>query len=69
MRENYMNVRQISEYIGMCYVKTLDFVKYSGIKYVKIGRTYFVSRKILDDFLNNNTDINSAIIVGNEHLL
>lgn len=69
MENIYMNSKQISEYIGMCYAKTLDFIKYSGIKYAKIGRTYFVSKTILDEFLKNNHNINSDIILDKKYLL
>ncbi len=69
MTDNYMNTRQISDYIGMCYVKTLDFIKYSGIKYIKIGRTYFIKKETLDKFLNDNIDINSEIIIDGKYLL
>ena len=69
MTDNYMNTRQISDYIGMCYAKTLDFIKYSGIKYIKIGRTYFIEKEALDKFLHDNTDINTGIIIEGKYLL
>lgn len=69
MTDNYMNTRQISDYIGMCYAKTLDFIKYSGIKYIKIGRTYFIEKETLDKFLHDNTDINTGIIIEGKYLL
>lgn len=59
MKDFMMTPKQISEYIGICYSKTLDFIKYSGIQYNKIGRTYFVSKSILDKFLKENKNVNT----------
>ncbi len=69
MTDNYMNTREISDYLGICYAKTLDFIKYSGIKYIRIGRTYYVSKRVLMNFLDNNTNVNTAIIVDDKYLM
>lgn len=54
----YFNTKDISSILGICYHKALSFVKYSGIKYNKIGNIYIVNKNDLYDFLNNNQDIN-----------
>jgi excisionase family DNA binding protein len=46
--ENYpevLNAKMIAEILGFGYVKTLRFIKYGGIKHVKIGNTYRVPKK------------------------
>lgn len=37
----------IAEILDICYAKALDWIKLSGVKYVRIGRTYRVS---VDEF-------------------
>lgn len=69
MTDNYMNTREISDYLGIRYAKTLDFIKYSGIKYIRIGRIYYVSKRVLINFLDNNTNVNTAIIVDDKYLM
>ena len=65
MNDNYMNTREIAKYLGICYAKTLDFIKYSGIKYIRIGRMYYVSKNIMLEFLENNIEIKATIKVDN----
>ena len=43
--------------LGMCYQKTLDFIKYSGIQYVKIGRIYRVRSDVFEKFVEENNTI------------
>lgn len=69
VNDGYMNAKQIEKYIGICYAKALDFIKYSGIKYVKIGRTYFVSKETLDDFLSKNTYVNTKELIDSKYLI
>ena len=66
--ESYVNPNFISNYFGICYSKALNFVKYSGIKYVKIGRNYFVSEKALKEFLRDNTEINTMFMMGKSRI-
>lgn len=63
MNDGFMNPKQISEYIGICYAKALNLIKYSGINYIKIGRTYFVSKEVLDKFLSENQSINTEVVL------
>lgn len=67
MSENkkYINTQDIADVLGICYAKALDFIKYSGINYIKIGRTYLVSAEKFDKFINRDENI----IVNCEELI
>lgn len=58
IEQTYLTPTDISNTLHICYNKSLDFVKYSGIKYVRIGRCYRVSEKVFYDFLATHHDIN-----------
>ena len=51
MKNNYLTVTDIAEYLKLSYEKALFFIKYSGVKYVKIGRVYRVNSADLEKFL------------------
>ena len=51
MKDTYMTVGEIAEMLKISYDKALDFVKYSGIEYVLIGRQYRVLESKLNAFL------------------
>ena len=53
----YLTPREIAQMLQISYEKALKFIKYSGIKYVKIGNHYRVSEFALTTFLQKNTDI------------
>ena len=57
-QSRYLGTSEISEMLGMCYQKTLDFIKYSGIQYVRIGRIYRVRADVLEKFISDNKNIN-----------
>ena len=57
-QSRYLGTSDISEMLGMCYQKTLDFIKYSGIQYVRIGRIYRVRADVLEKFISDNKNIN-----------
>ena len=48
MKDTYMTVGEIAEMLKISYDKALEFVKYSGVEYVLIGRQY----RVLDSKLN-----------------
>ena len=48
MIDTYFTVCEIAEMLKISYDKALDFVKYSGVEYVLIGRQY----RVLDSKLN-----------------
>ena len=52
MKDTYMTVREIAEMLKISYDKALDFVKYSGVEYVLIGRQYRVLESKLNAFLH-----------------
>ena len=53
----YYTPREVAEMLKISYEKALAFIKYSGIKYVKIGNQYRVSETSLNVFLQKNTYI------------
>lgn len=56
--KNFFTPFEISKELNICYQNALSFIKYSGIHYVKIGRTYRVRKDVLDKFLSQHEDIN-----------
>lgn len=54
----YIGTSELSQMLGMCYQKTLDFIKYSGIKYVRIGRIYRVRKDVLEKYIQEHQEIN-----------
>ncbi len=58
MNTTYISPSDVSESLGICYQKALNFIKYSGVPYVKIGRVYRVRSDILEKFITENNTIN-----------
>lgn len=52
--ESFLSPDDIAKRLNICYQKSLDFIKYSGLPYLKIGRTYRVSVKVFYDFVLKN---------------
>ena len=50
----YLTPQEIAEILKISYEKALEFIKYSGIKYTKIGRQYRVEKSTLLTFLQKN---------------
>ena len=46
-----LNPRMIAKILGISYEAALAFVKYSGIDYIKVGRSYRVAEEKLNAFL------------------
>ena len=53
----FLTPHEIAQMLQISYEKALAFIKFSGIKYVKIGNQYRVSESALTTFLQRNTDI------------
>ena len=51
MKDRYMTVTEISELLRVSYDTALEFVKYSGVESVKLGRQYRVLESKLNEFL------------------
>lgn len=51
MQDTYLTVQEVAEMLKISYDKALDFVKYSGVEYVQIGRQYRVQESRLQAFL------------------
>lgn len=52
-----LDAHKISEILGISYEAALAFVKFSGIDYVKVGRSYRVSEEKLAAFLRQKGQI------------
>lgn len=50
--ENMLTAAEVAANLQVSYDTALDFIKYSGIDYVKIGRQYRVSEKKMQAFLS-----------------
>lgn len=57
MMTQYLTPHEIAQMLQISYEKALAFIKYSGVKYIKIGNQYRVSETSLNVFLQKNTDI------------
>lgn len=55
----YLTPHEIADLLRLSYDKALDFIKYSGVRYVRLGRQYRVEKKDLMAFLSqkSNTDV------------
>ena len=51
MNDKYMTVSEVAEMLKISYDKALEFIKYSGVEYVQIGRQYRVLESKLNAFL------------------
>ena len=51
MQDTYLTVQEVAEMLKISYDKALDFIKYSGVEYVQIGRQYRVQESRLQAFL------------------
>ena len=45
--------QEVADILKISYHGALDFIKYSGIDYVKVVKQYRVSKDKLDTFLNS----------------
>ena len=48
MKDNYLTPQEVAELLKISYDKALDFIKYSGVEYVLVGRQY----RVLESKLN-----------------
>lgn len=53
----FLSAYDIAHILDICYQKALDFIKFSGIAYLKIGRTYKVEEKTFYNFVLRNEKI------------
>lgn len=54
----WLTANDIAEILQLSYEQALNFIKYSGIKFTKIGRQYRVAESSLNAFLMKNSYIN-----------
>ena len=47
-----LNARDIASILGIGYVKSLHIIRFGGMNYIQIGKTYRVSKQNFIDWLN-----------------
>ena len=47
--------REVADRLKISYEKALEIIRFSGLKYSKIGRQYRVSEEELTSFLKNHS--------------
>ena len=57
MEKQFYKAKDITEIMGICYAKALAFIKYSGITYVRINRTYLVEKSVFERFVSETKTI------------
>ena len=57
MQKQFYTAYDIAKIMGICYAKALAFIKYSGIEYVRINRTYLVSIDNFRSFIKEHKKI------------
>ena len=50
--KKFYNAKDLTKIMGICYAKALAFIKYSGIPYIKINRTYLVEKTVFARFVS-----------------
>ena len=60
MENRMLNTNELKEYLGVSYASTLKFIKYSGIRYTKVGRMYRVSAAELERFIGKEDEQQSV---------
>lgn len=53
----FLTPKEVARLLKISYVRTLDFIKYSGIQYIKIGNQYRVTQMAFDKFMNSKNNI------------
>lgn len=46
-----LNPHEVADVLGISYEKALQFIRYSGMDYIKIGRQYRVDKDKLAEFM------------------
>lgn len=51
MKSTYLTVGEVAEMLKISYDKALEYIKESGVEYIKIGRQYRVLESKLNEVL------------------
>lgn len=51
MKDRYFSPQDVADTFGISYDKALEFIKFSGVEFVQIGRQYRVSENKLNEYL------------------
>lgn len=57
MTPQYLTPHEVASILKLSYDSTLNFIRNSGIPYIKVGRQYRVSQDALTAFLGKNSSI------------
>ena len=50
MNKQFYSPSDVADLLGVSYATALFWLKYSGISYVKVGRTYRVKAEVFEKF-------------------
>lgn len=53
----FLTPKDISNLLKISYTKSLDFIKYSGIVYLKLGNQYRVRKDVFDNFTDSKYNL------------
>lgn len=53
MTDKLLTAEEIATILKINYVNVLQFIKYSGIHYIKIGKQYRVSENVFNKFIDS----------------
>lgn len=56
MEKNFYNPAEVADILNVSYATALDWIKHSGIPYIKVGRSYRVSTQVFDKFTSGVTN-------------
>lgn len=56
-----LTVKEISQYLRVCYTKALNIVKFSGIDYLKIDNSYRVRKEVFESWINIHGQRNYSV--------
>ena len=60
MENKMLKTKELQEFLGVSYASTLKFIKYSGIRYTKVGNVYRVSTAELERFIGQENEQKSV---------
>jgi len=56
-----LDAHDVAEILGISYEAALAFIKYSGIDYIKVGRSYRVAEDKLNAYLMQKGQVSVAL--------
>lgn len=53
----FLTPKEVAGLLKISYIRALDFIKYSGVPYIKIGNQYRVTQMAFDKFMNSKNNV------------